>query len=181
MRDIETKRLYLRQFTLQDAEAVFAYAKNPNVGPHAGWKPHESVEESKKIIEELFMPAEAFAIIWKENGELIGSIALENDRRRPGVKAKELGYSLSEQYWGRGIMTEAAKAVISEGFTHLGLDIISICTGEKNERSKSVIDKCGFHYEGTERLCYVIYDGTLRDSRCYSMLKKEWEAKSWER
>ncbi len=73
-------------------------------------------------------------------------------------------------------MTEAAKAVRDFGFEEMGLEVISICTSEVNARSQRVIEKCGFHYEGTERACYLIYDGSLRESRCYSMLKSEWEA-----
>lgn len=177
MRDIITQRLHLRAYTLDDAQAVYKHAKNPNVGPHAGWKPHASVEESRDVIRDIFLPAEAYAIILKQTGELIGTIALEPDRRRPGVKSKELGYWLAEEHWGKGLMTEAAKAVIDFGFEELGLDVIAICTGEANNRSQRVIDKCEFHYEGTERFCYAIYDGSVRDSRCYSMIRAEWEAK----
>ncbi len=175
MRDIITERLHLRMCILEDAQEVFNHAANPNVGPHAGWKPHESVEESRRVIKDIFLPSEAYAVVLKETGELIGVIALETDRRRPGVKSKELGYWLAEKYWGRGIITEAAKAVIDFGFRELGLEVISICTSEENKRSRKVIDKCGFHYEGTERACYLIYDGTVRDSRCYSLLRAEWE------
>lgn len=176
MRDIITPRLQLRAYTLNDAQGLYEYAKNPNVGPTAGWKPHESVEESRKVIQDVFLPSEAYAIIFKETGKLIGSIALEPDKRRPEIKSKEIGYSLAEEYWGKGIMTEAAKAVRDFGFEEMGLEVISICTSEVNARSQRVIEKCGFHYEGTERACYLIYDGSLRESRCYSMLKAEWEA-----
>ncbi|MGP1570141.1 MAG: GNAT family N-acetyltransferase [Eubacteriales bacterium] len=177
MRDIITQRLHLRAYTLDDAPALFDYAKNPNVGPHAGWKPHESIDESREVIRDIFLPSEGYAIILKETGKVIGSIALEADKRRPQIKAREIGYSLAEECWGKGIMTEAAKAVIDFGFEELGLQVISICTSEVNIRSQRVIDKCGFHYEGTERACFVIYDGSVRDSRCYSMLRTEWEAK----
>lgn len=174
---IETERLILRPYEVSDAEAMYEYAKNPNVGPHAGWKPHESVEETVEIIKRLFLPVGAYAIIHKEDGKLIGSIALEYDKRRPDAASKEIGYSLAEEYWGRGFMTEAARAVIDYGFEKLNLEVIAICTGTKNARSARVIDKCGFVYEGTERSCYRIYDGRLRDSRCYSMLREEWEAR----
>lgn len=59
MRTLETERLVLKAYSIEDAEGLYNYAKNPNVGPHAGWKPHESVEESLEIIESLFLPAEA--------------------------------------------------------------------------------------------------------------------------
>lgn len=172
---LETERLILRGFEKKDAEAVFAYAKNPNVGPHAGWKPHGNIKESKKIVVNIFMANQVWAIIDKQTDTLIGSIGFEDDKRRPGVRSKELGYSLSEEFWGKGIMTEAAKKVIEYAFEALRLDVLAICTGSLNERSASVIEKCGFKYEGTERYCYLIYDGSIRDSRCYSMLRSEWE------
>lgn len=176
MKPLETKRLLLRPFKPEDAEGLYAYAKNPNVGPHAGWKPHADVEESRQIIRDLFMVNQAWAVVYKDTDTLIGSIALEPDKRRPDVASKELGYSLAEEFWGQGLMTEAAREVIRFGFEEMGLEVIAICTSPTNERSARVIEKCGFHYEGTERCCYKIYDGSMRSSRCYSLLKSEWEA-----
>jgi RimJ/RimL family protein N-acetyltransferase len=72
-------------------------------------------------------------------------------------------------------MTEAAAEVIRFAFEELGLDQIGICTGPENLRSKRVIEKCGFRYEGTIRRTYKIYDGTLRDSLIFSMLREEYE------
>lgn len=175
LRSLETERLLLRPFTKEDAEGLFAYASNPNVGPHAGWKPHADVQESKEVLEEIFLN-KAWAIMDKQSGRLIGSIAFEKDKRRPGIASKELGYSLAEEFWGKGLMTEAAKAVITYAFEEMKLDILAICTGPINERSARVIEKCGFKYEGTERYCYKIYDGSVRDSRCFSLFKTEWEA-----
>lgn len=175
VKTLETERLILRAFSKKDADALYNYAKNPNVGPHAGWKPHANAKESKRIIAGIFLSSQAWAIIDKETETLIGSIGLEPDKRRPGIKSKELGYSLSEKSWGKGLMTEAAKRVIQYGFEQMDLDIIAICTGPTNERSTRVIEKCGFKYEGTERYCYLIYDGSIRSSKCYSLLRSEWE------
>lgn len=176
LQSLETKRLLLRPFTKDDAEGLFAYASNPNVGPHAGWKPHADVKESRAVLDEIFLVNQVWAIIDKESGRLIGSIGFEPDKRRPGIASKELGYSLAEEFWGKGIMTEAANAAITYAFEEMKLDIIAICTGPINERSARVIEKCGFKYEGTERYCYKIYDGSVRDSRCFSLFKTEWEA-----
>lgn len=172
---LETERLILRMWTKKDAPQLYEYAKNPNVGPHAGWKPHESVHESRMIISQLFLTNMCWAIVDKETGKVIGSIGLEEDKFRPDVKSKELGYSLSEDYWKRGIMTEAAKRVIEHAFEDLKLDILMIRTGDANLRSQRVIEKCGFAYEGTLRRTYRIYDGSIREVRCYSMLKEEYK------
>lgn len=172
---LETERLILRPYTRSDAEGLFAYASNPNVGPNGGWKPHKDVQESLEIIEDIFIDS-SWAIIDKESKKLIGSIGFEQDKHRPGISSKEIGYSLAEEFWGKGLMTEAAKEVIRYSFEELKLDILAICTGPANGRSARVIEKCGFKYEGTTRYCYKIFDGTIRDSRCYSLLRSEWEA-----
>ncbi|MEG1470062.1 MAG: GNAT family protein [Anaerovoracaceae bacterium] len=175
MKNLETERLLLTPWKAEDAEDLYAYAKNPNVGPHAGWAPHKDVAESREIIVNLFMPAEAWEIRDKGTGKVIGTIALEADKHRPDTKSKEIGYSLAEECWGKGIMTEATGEVLRFSFEELGLDIVGICTSPVNIRSQRVIEKCGFKYEGTIRRTYLTYDGTIRDSRCYSMLKEEWE------
>ena len=84
MKPIETERLLLRPWRLEDAADMYAYAKNPNVGPNAGWKPHESVEESKAILESWIHSDEEediWAIVPKETGRACGSIGLHQDGR----------------------------------------------------------------------------------------------------
>lgn len=174
MKKIETERLMLEGWSKKDAPALYAYAKNPNVGPHAGWKPHSNIAESKHVIKNIFLPSLVWKIIWKETGEIIGSVGLENDKRRPNIKSLELGYSLAEAYWGRGIMTEAAKAVIKYAFEVEGVDVLSIQTSKDNMRSRSTIKKLGFKYEGLARRSYRIYNGDIRDCLVYSMLKEEY-------
>lgn len=171
---LETDRLLMRMWRKKDAPELYEYAKNPNVGPHAGWKPHESVAESRTIISQLFLANMCWAIVDKESNKVIGSIGLEEDKFRPDVNSKELGYSLAEDFWNKGIMTEAAKRVIRYAFDNLKLDVLMIRTGDTNLRSQRVIEKCGFAYEGTLRRTYRIYDGTIREVRCYSMLKEEY-------
>lgn len=174
---METERLYLRMWNKKDAVDFFEYAKNPNVGPIAGWKPHASIAESRFIITDFFMKNMVWAIVYKETGKVIGSIGFSEDKVRPGVNSKELGYSLSEEHWGRGLMTEAALRMVSYAFDVLHLDVLSITTRENNARSQRVIEKCGFKYEGTLRRTYKIYDGSIKTIRCYSMLKEEYEGK----
>ena len=174
MKALETERLTLKMFTLDDAQDVYEYASNPNVGPPAGWAPHKNVEESRRIIQEVFMPPEAWAIRVKGEDKVVGVIALEPDRLRPDANSRELGYNLAEDHWGKGYMTEAAKEVLRFAFCELGLDQVGICTSKVNRRSQRVIEKCGFVYEGTLRRAYKTYDGSLRDSMIFSMLKEEY-------
>lgn len=178
MKTIETERLLLTPWSLseEDISDLYDYAKDPQVGPAAGWKPHASKEESKQIIEKLFLPHQVFAIREKSTGRIVGSIGLEADRRRENVASRELGYSLKKACWGKGYMTEAAQAVIAYGFCQLGLTVIAVCTGPDNKRSQRVIEKCGFSYEGRQRRGYHIYDGSDRDNLLYSLLREEWQA-----
>ena len=181
MKTLETERLILTGWNLsdEDIDGLYAYAKNPNVGPNAGWKPHESEAESKEIIEELFIPHDVWAIREKKSGKIVGSIGLEPDRRREDVNSREMGYSLAKESWGKGYMTEAAKAVIDYAFEELDMVVLAICTGPENKRSQRVIEKCGFKFEGIQRKGYHIYDGTDRDNLVYSMLREEWEKNSY--
>lgn len=179
---LRTKRLALIPCSIDDAEDLYEYARNPDVGPHAGWKPHESVEESRQIIEGLFLPSGAWGIHEIESdglpGPMIGTIALEVDRFRPDAKSKEIGYSLSKDTWGKGYMTEAAAEVIRYAFEDLGMEILTICTSPVNKRSQRVAEKNCFIYEGRIRKAYRIYTGELRDSLVFSLTKEEWEQKS---
>lgn len=180
MREITTERLLLTPWRdcREDAEGLYAYASDPEVGPRAGWKPHASVEESREIIKNVFMPHTVWAIREKESGRIIGSIGLEPDRRREDVNSKEMGYSLGRSFWGNGYMTEAAEAVMDYGFREFDLAVMGICTSPDNKRSQRVIEKCGFKFEGRQRRGYKIYDGTDRDNMVYSILREEWEERA---
>jgi len=177
MKTLTTQRLILREFREEDLDDFYGYAKNPNVGPNAGWKPHESKEESLQMLRSFIHQKEAWAIIDKNANKVIGSIGLHNDVRRNNYRVKMLGYVLDEAYWGKGLMTEAAKRVIKYAFEDLNLDLISVYHYPFNIGSKRVIQKCGFHYEGTLRLADTIYDGSVYDIVCYSLTKEEyWES-----
>lgn len=115
------------------------------------------------------------AITDKSSGKVIGSLGIHPDQKRACKNARMIGYVLSETYWGQGLMTEAVKAVIDYVFTNTDIDILSAMHFPFNTRSKRVIEKCGFQYEGTLRKSAVIYDGSVQDEVCYSLLKEEWK------
>ncbi len=176
-RDIITERLRLTPWTAseEDVKGLYAWASNPNVGPNAGWKPHESLEESRNIIEKVFIASrDAYAIRDKRTNEIIGNISIYEDDARENVASMEIGYALAEERWGQGLMTEACKAIMDYAFNKYDLVIMAIRTSEVNSRSQRVIEKCGFTYEGTLRKAYHIYTGFDRDSRLYSITREEW-------
>lgn len=177
LKQIETERLILRPFKESDLDDFFEYAKNPNVGPSAGWKPHETIEESQYILERFIDGEEVMAIVYKANGKVIGSVGLHKDEKRSVDTAKMIGYVLSEDYWGRGLMTECVRAVLDEVFNKTELDIVSVMHFPFNDRSRRVIEKYGFKYEGTLRMSYKKYNGEILDEVCYSILRSEWEDK----
>lgn len=178
MKSIETNRLYLRPFTLDDAEDMYAYASSPHVGPHAGWAPHAHLEESKGIIRMFMEQDEVLAIVLKQEHKVIGSIGLHKDTKRAVGKdvVRALGYVLGEAYWEQGYATEAARAVLDYAFREMGLKLVSVYHYEGNTRSRHVIEKLGFHYEGTQRLASASLFGGYRNDLCYSLLAEEFNA-----
>ncbi|MDO5562810.1 MAG: GNAT family N-acetyltransferase [Synergistaceae bacterium] len=166
---LTTDRLLLRPITTDDARAMYECYRGPNVGPNAGWKPHESVDETREIIEQIFLANNVFGIVLREDNALIGSVGLIDDPKRDNDRTKMLGYSIGEDYWGRGYMTEAARAVVDDGFVRLGLDLISAYCYPENARSRRVLTKLGFRYEGTLALCEMIYNGEVRANECYAL------------
>lgn len=172
--EIITKRLILRPIITDDVYDVFEYSKEPNVGPNAGWKPHESIEESLQVMQDIFINKEnVFGIVLKKTGKLIGSVGLIDDKKRENDAVKMLGYAIGEKYWGQGYMTEAGKAVVLHGFKIINLALISAYCYSSNTRSQGVLNKLGFQYEGKLALCEKIYDGSVYDNECFALWPEE--------
>ena len=151
---IETERLILRPWREDEAEIMFRWASNPAVGPIAGWNPHTSVEESREIIRTVFSAPETYAVVLRTTGEPIGSAAIKSEERlTPSLQTSpdaELGYWLAQPYWGQGLMTEVVKALIERAFEELGFERLWAGYYDGNERSRRVMEKCGFTYDHTE-------------------------------
>lgn len=172
MSKIQIERLLLRPITLDDTNDIFEYSKNIDVGSNAGWRPHRDMNETIKIMKDMFIDKEnIWGIILKINNKLIGSIGLIDDPKRENEYAKMIGYSIGKNYWGNGYMTEAVKSVVNYGFNQLNLELISAYCYPFNHRSKRILEKCNFKYEGTLKLAEKIYDGRILDNECYSILK----------
>jgi Acetyltransferases, including N-acetylases of ribosomal proteins len=173
MKTIETDRLILRPITEDDAEDIFAYSKNENVGINAGWKAHANIEETREIMGIIFLGKEnVYGIESKETGKLLGTIGLIDDPKRQNNKARMLGYAIGEEFWGKGYTTEAAQAIIHYGFVELNLNLVSAYCYPFNKRSKRVLEKCGFQYEGLFRLAEERYDGVVLDNECYVIIRE---------
>jgi len=175
MKKMETKRLILRPFEMSDLPQFYAYARKPTIGPSAGWKPHGSIEESLDILKKFVSEDTIWAVVLKANNRLIGSIGLHVDRHRLNPKARSLGYVLDDEFWGQGIMVEAANRIIRHGFEDLGLDLISVTHYHTNYQSKRVIEKCRFQYEATLKMATLRYDGVLFDDVMYVITKEQYQ------
>ena len=172
---LETERLYIRRFEEKDLPDFYAYASNPHVGPSAGWKPHESMEESEEILKEFIKSADIFAMEHKKDGKVIGSLGLHEDRKRDFRGSRMIGYAMGKDYWGQGLMTEAVNALLEYAFKELDMKIISAYHYPFNQRSKRVILKAGFTLEGTLKMASSLYDGQVVDDVCYALTREEFE------
>jgi [ribosomal protein S5]-alanine N-acetyltransferase len=151
MKTLVTKRLILRDLKQSDLKAFYHYAKKPNIGPSAGWKPHKNIEESQKILKMMIHEQEGWGINLKEDETLIGTIGLHVRNFDNALEnRKEIGYVLDDIYWGKGLMVEAVFKVLEYGFMTLELDEITCAHAKDNIRSKRVIEKTGFIYTHME-------------------------------
>ena len=147
---IETPRLILRAWRESDVEDFYEYARVDGVGQMCGWLPHKDLEESRTILGFFMNEKKTFALELKENGKVIGSIGLETRDEDLGIleslQGREIGYVLNKDYWGRGLMPEAVKAVINYCFAELQFDWLTCGHFIWNNQSRRVVEKCGFRY-----------------------------------
>lgn len=175
---IETGRLILRPWQETDAEALFRYASDPDIGPMAGWPPHTSVENSLEIIRTVFAAPETYAVVLKETNEPIGccGIMFSNSLHTADMQPNEaeIGYWIGKPYWGQDLIPEAVKALLSRCFNELGL--VSVWCGyyEGNGKSKRVCEKCGFKFHHTNH-DVVSPLGDKRTEHFYLMTKGDYK------
>lgn len=166
--EIQTGRLLLRSFKESDLQDFFECCHNPNLGNNAGWKPHDTLEESEIFLRTIFLSQEnLWAIVSNKSKHVIGSVGIIPDNKREKPRARMLGYWLKEEEWGKGIMTEAVEAVLQYGFKQLKLDLITANCYPFNKRSQHILERQGFTYEGTLHQAEHIYTGEVYDHLCY--------------
>ncbi len=143
---LQTPRLILRAWQASDLQDFYEYASVAGVGEMAGWKHHESLEETKEVLNTFMADKNIFALELKQNHKVIGSIGLHPAKIESDLKMVEIGYVLSKVYWGQGLMPEAVQAVIQFCFTQLEFDALVAEHFEHNKQSRRVIEKCRFCY-----------------------------------
>lgn len=171
----ETERLYLRKVTMTDLDDMYTYGSNEKVAQYVFWERHQTKADTKAFIEYILKCYAAhqvapWGIEYKENGRFIGTVDFV--WWQPQHQTAEIGYVLSEPYWGKGIMTEAVHALVRFGFKHMDLVRIQAKCLAENIGSERVMQKSGMACEGTLRKAMFV-KGKHRDIKMYSILKEE--------
>ena len=147
---LQTTRVILREWKLSDLDDFYEYASVFGVGENAGWPSHKSKEESLKILKLFIKEKKTLAIVSKSNNKVIGSIGIElykfEDKLTElhDLKGREIGYVLSKDYWGKGIMPEVVEKLVYYLFNQLDYNFILCGYYDFNIQSKRVQEKCGF-------------------------------------
>ena len=174
---LETERLILRPWQTEDAEDLYTYASDPEVGPPAGWPPHTSVENSRDIIAQVLARPETYAVCLK-NGKPIGSIGLHLNGSTDMTNRDdecELGYWLGKPFWGRGLIPEAARELLRYAFENLGMQAVWCGYYDGNEKSRKVQKKLGFLYQYTTENLDVALMHELRTGHTNLMTRERWQ------
>jgi RimJ/RimL family protein N-acetyltransferase len=172
---LETERLILRPWKETDAEECYKYAKDPLVGPAAGWPVHISAENSRQIIRDVLMKPETYAIVLKETDRPVGSIGLHRNGLATKDDEAELGYWIGVPYWGRGFVPEAARELLRHAFEDLKLGRVWCGYYDGNDKSKRVQEKLGFKHRTTKEVP-VPQMGETRKGHANLLTKEEWLA-----
>ncbi len=177
---IETPRLILRPWEDADAEELYKYAKDPAVGPIAGWPVHTSVENSLEIIRGVLSGPETYAVVLKSTGRPAGSAGiLFGEKGNAPLKEHEaeIGYWIGVPYWGQGLIPEAVQALLGRCFKDLGCERVWCGYYDGNTKSKRVQEKCGFQYHHTEegKPCKLM--GDVRTEHFTTITRAMWEAR----
>lgn len=174
---LETDRLLLRRFVIDDADAMFQnWASDPEVTKYLTWPAHGSVNVSRAVLEDWVSSYARedyyqWAIVLKENGnDPIGSISAVG--MNEDVSMVHIGYCLGRPWWRQGIMSEALKAVMDFFFDQVEANRIESRHDPRNPHSGMVMKKCGMKYEGTMRSSDRNNQG-ICDACWYALLKSE--------
>jgi [ribosomal protein S5]-alanine N-acetyltransferase len=173
---LQTERLNLRKVKPSDLDDFYAWASDSEVTAYVTWNAHNSTDETLEFINRIltrYQHAQVapWAVVHKESGRMIGLNGFATWEVRHS--RAELAYVLNRNYWGQGYMTEASRAIIEYGFTHMALNRIEARCRVPNVGSARVMEKCGMTYEGTLReVAYV--KNQFVDLKYYAILKKEW-------
>lgn len=177
----ETERLILRPWKIDDADSLYEYAKDPLVGPMAGWPVHTSVDNSREIIKSVLSKSESYAVCLKGDNKAIGSIGLsigEDSNICITEDEAEIGYWIGVPFWGQGLIPEAVGELMKYAFEHLKMKQLWCGYFHGNEKSKIVQEKCGFKYQYTIKEKKVELMNDVRTEHVTSINRIQWSMKN---
>ena len=151
---METERLILRPWKRNkaDAKALYEYAKDPRIGPAAGWPVHKDAADSLQIIRNVLSTPDIYAVVFKETGRPIGCAGVtygSTGRKYLQPGEGEIGYWIGRPFWGRGLAGEAVRRLLKRCFEDLKMQTVWCAYYDGNTASLRVQEKCGFVYDHT--------------------------------
>lgn len=178
--DLRTPSMLLRRLRMEDADDVFAYARDPEMTRFVFWEPHRTLDDTREFLQRTLRGYdEGLPPVWGlqhvRDGAIIGGCAY-HDISIMNLRG-EVGYALARKYWGQGLMTEAVRAMIDFGFATLQLNRIEARCDVENTGSWRVMEKAGMKFEGVLRQNIILH-GHPRDARMYAILRQDWESET---
>lgn len=175
---LETERLILRKLVMDDAADMFKYASEPAVSRFMPWEAHKTIEDTKEFLAFILNAYEqqrklTWAIELKETGQMIGTIDYVS--WLPKRFKAEIAYTLSHEYWGKGLMREVADGLLAFGFDEMGLNKVEAPIMLDNVQSRRLAEKLGMKQEGIAR-DHMVIKGEFVDLAMYAILKREYKA-----
>lgn len=174
---IETERLILRRFEFSDAQNVFDnYGSREKVTEYLSWNAYKEISETKTYLETVVLPAYEnidtyrWALVLKENNQVIGCIDVV--KTRDDKKQAELGWVLSDDYWGQGLMPEAGKAIL-DVLRKVGYARVQAVHNVENPKSGRVMQKIGMEFEGFLKKYHKNNKGQLVDMAMFAIIFEE--------
>jgi RimJ/RimL family protein N-acetyltransferase len=172
---MQTKRLVLRPWCEIDAEELYKYASDTDVGPSAGWPPHTSVENSRESIRTVLCAPETYAVCLKEDGKPVGSIGLHRKDLATEDDEYELGYWIGKPFWGQGLIPEASREILRHAFEDLGMKRIWCGYYDGNAKSRRVQEKLGFVYHHSTVGLEIKLLNEIRTGHVMLMTREMWD------
>jgi [ribosomal protein S5]-alanine N-acetyltransferase len=174
---IKTERLLLRDFAVDDWPSVHRYASDPDVVRYVEWGPNTETD-SRNFVDYAIQLSQTdprasyeLAVVLLEEKTLIGVAAIHISNQ--GNREAWIGYCFNKGFWGQGMATETARALLTFGFRRLGLHRIFATVDPANTPSANVLQKIGMSHEGHLRE-HKLVRGRWRDTHLYAVLESEW-------
>jgi len=177
---IETERLIIRKFTMDDAEGMYNnWATDTETCKRLSWDVHKNVDETRELISKWIANYEKpyyynWIVELKETKEVIGNINVANCH--PQYKTAQMGYCYGSRYWGKGYATEALTAVLRYLVLEVGFNLVEAMCRVQNDKSRGVMERSGMKLDGVLRNRFIdLSDGTVCDAAYYSITKSDIE------